>query len=109
MAIFEAKMTSKGQVTVPVEIRNAFNIKPGDKLLFCTDERRTLRVIVKNRTLASMAGFLGTPPVNSALSIEDLDDALGEALGRDDKRIRDDWSGHEHTAPAPGKRRPAAE
>jgi antitoxin PrlF len=29
-----AKVTSKGQITIPVEIRQALGVKPGDKLVF---------------------------------------------------------------------------
>jgi AbrB family looped-hinge helix DNA binding protein len=29
-----AKVTSKGQITVPVEIRKSLGVKPGDHLLF---------------------------------------------------------------------------
>jgi antitoxin PrlF len=29
-----AKVTSKGQITIPVEIRQALGLKPGDKLVF---------------------------------------------------------------------------
>jgi AbrB family looped-hinge helix DNA binding protein len=31
---FRAKVTSKGQITVPVEIRRTLGVKPGDKLRF---------------------------------------------------------------------------
>ena len=109
MAIFEAKMTSKGQVTVPAEVRELFGIKPGDKLLFCTGENRGLKIIVKNRRAVEMAGMLASDALSAPLSIEELGDALGEALGEDDRRIRDDWNRHQRTSSAAGKRRPAAE
>ena len=32
--IFRAKVTSKGQITVPVEIRNSLGVKPGDTIRF---------------------------------------------------------------------------
>jgi AbrB family looped-hinge helix DNA binding protein len=109
MTVFEAKVTSKGQLTVPVEIRDMFNIKPGDKVVFCTRQGGGLSLIVKNKTLAQVVGILGTPPKNAGLSIEDVDDVIAEALAEDDRRIRDDWSGHEHSSAVAGKRRPAAE
>jgi AbrB family looped-hinge helix DNA binding protein len=31
---FRAKVTSKGQITVPVEIRRTLGVKPGDNILF---------------------------------------------------------------------------
>lgn len=30
----ESRMTSRGQITVPVEIRNKFKLKPGDIICF---------------------------------------------------------------------------
>ena len=35
-----AKVTSKGQVTIPVEIRRKLGIKNGDKVLFIEESRR---------------------------------------------------------------------
>lgn len=51
-----AKVTSKGQVTIPVEIRKSLNIQEGDNLMFdSSDEVATLRVI-KNRKLTEFRG-----------------------------------------------------
>jgi antitoxin PrlF len=33
-----ARITSKGQITVPLDIRRALGVRPGDSLLFETDE-----------------------------------------------------------------------
>lgn len=35
-----AKVTSKGQITIPVEIRKKLRIKDGDKVLFMEDDGR---------------------------------------------------------------------
>ena len=39
---YRAKVTSKGQITVPVEIRRSLGVKPGDKirLLFLREKQR---------------------------------------------------------------------
>lgn len=34
----EAKLTSKGQITIPQEVRRVLGVQPGDKLLFEGDE-----------------------------------------------------------------------
>ena len=34
-----AKVSFSGQITVPVEVRRALNLKPGDKVLFIQNER----------------------------------------------------------------------
>jgi len=51
-----AKVTSKGQVTIPVEIRKSLNIQEGDNLMFdSSNEVATLRVI-KNLKLTEFRG-----------------------------------------------------
>ena len=35
----QAKITSKGQITVPREVRRALGVRPGDRLLFEGDEK----------------------------------------------------------------------
>lgn len=39
-----AKVTSKGQITIPVEIRNKLGIKEGDKVLFVEEGSRIFMV-----------------------------------------------------------------
>lgn len=55
-----AKVTSKGQVTIPVEIRKKLGIKDGDKLLFMEDGGR---IYVMNSSMAALkeaqASFTG--------------------------------------------------
>lgn len=34
----QARITSKGQITVPREVRRVLGVRPGDKLLFESDE-----------------------------------------------------------------------
>lgn len=45
-----AKITSKGQVTIPVEVRKSLGVKPGDKLRFEPQEGgfRVVREIEEN-------------------------------------------------------------
>ena len=40
-----AKVTSKGQVTIPVEIRRKLGIKNGDKVLFIEESGRVYMMI----------------------------------------------------------------
>jgi antitoxin PrlF len=37
-----AKVTSKGQITIPVEIRKKLNLKNGDKVVFMEDQDKVL-------------------------------------------------------------------
>jgi AbrB family looped-hinge helix DNA binding protein len=35
----QAKITSKGQITVPREVRRVLGVRPGDRLIFESDEK----------------------------------------------------------------------
>jgi AbrB family looped-hinge helix DNA binding protein len=56
-----ATVTSKGQVTVPVEVRRHLRIDEGDKVVFRVDETGAVRLErVKYPTIASLRGIAGT-------------------------------------------------
>src|SRR5271165_1665161 len=60
-------MTSKGQVTVPREIRDRLGLKPGDKMAFTMLSDGTVVMRPKTRRLADLAGSLtrsGQPTVS---------------------------------------------
>src|SRR2546423_14653217 len=57
--VLRARLTSKGQLTVPVEVRRLYDLKPGDELAFRVAED-ALQVTPIRRRLAS--SFLGALP-----------------------------------------------
>jgi antitoxin PrlF len=54
----DATMTSKGQVTIPKEIREKLRLKTGDRLTFWIDDRGEVRIVARNRRLRDMIGFM---------------------------------------------------
>jgi antitoxin PrlF len=50
-----ATITSKGQTTIPKEVRAAANLKPGDRIHFAVLEDGTIIVRVKNRSIREIA------------------------------------------------------
>lgn len=46
-----AKVTSKGQITIPIEIREKLGVKTGDKVLFVEEEGK---VVIMNASLAAL-------------------------------------------------------
>lgn len=54
----EAKVTSKGQITLPSRVRARLKVGPGDRVVFV--EGRDGKIIVRSRsgTLADMKGIL---------------------------------------------------
>jgi AbrB family looped-hinge helix DNA binding protein len=61
----QAKITSKGQVTVPVEIRRLLRIRPGDRLVFEGDENGVqVRPVRTESPFAKYAG-IGNPGIGT--------------------------------------------
>ena len=55
-----AKVTSKGQITIPVAIRNALGIREGDKILFMEEgDRVILTNASTNALLKAQEAFQG--------------------------------------------------
>ena len=42
MAVYRSKVTSKGRLTIPLEVRKRLGIKPGDELEFVTGKAATI-------------------------------------------------------------------
>lgn len=54
-----AKITSKGQVTIPKSVRDALQLNEGDELLFRVERSRA--VIAKTPDLLGLAGTVAVP------------------------------------------------
>jgi antitoxin PrlF len=64
-----AKLTSKGQVTIPKAIRDQLGLKPGSRLEFYIDEHGRA-VMVPTIKLSELVGLLRRP--QGAVSIEEI-------------------------------------
>lgn len=75
------KVTSKGQVTLPADIRKELGIERGDDLVFELAPDRTMRVrVVKHRRLSDFYGAL--PATRPFPGKEAVREEAGQALGR---------------------------
>ena len=54
----KAILTSKGQATIPKEIRDSLGIKSGDRITFTLMPDATVVMRVKNRSVYELAGKL---------------------------------------------------
>ncbi len=55
-----ARLTSKGQVTIPKRVRDALDLREGDEVLFRVDRGRA--VVAKTPNFLELAGSVATPP-----------------------------------------------
>jgi antitoxin PrlF len=74
-----ATITSKGQTTIPKDVRDRLNLKPGDRLDFIFDNEGTLRVVPLNVSLDDLKSLL--PPPQRVLSNDKLDEAIASGWG----------------------------
>jgi len=64
-----ATLTSKGQTTIPKEIRESLGMKPGDLMTFTLMPDGTVVIRVKRKSVMDLAGVLrkkGRKPVSIA-------------------------------------------
>lgn len=78
-------MTSKGQITIPSEVRDALNLEPGTRFYVAARNGQVV-AIPKNKNLMDLAGIIKLPP-GVTLSLEDMEEAVADAVAEDDKRI----------------------
>ncbi|KZL51424.1 MULTISPECIES: AbrB/MazE/SpoVT family DNA-binding domain-containing protein [Cyanophyceae] len=61
-----ATITTKGQVTIPKEIRDYLNLDTGSKVDFVIDENGIVKLIPLNVPIQSLSGILHRPGIKSA-------------------------------------------
>ncbi len=66
----EAAVTSKGQITIPAEIRKQMNLRPQDKVVFTLLPNGTTVMRAKNRSVTSLAGTIKS--TKKRISIKDM-------------------------------------
>lgn len=74
-------MTSKGQITVPKDVREALGLTPGTKVSFTRNEDGDYVLSTSRRTIGELRGRLGYR--GPAVSLEEMDAAIAqEASGQ---------------------------
>jgi len=76
----QSTITSKGQVTVPAEIRAKLNLQTGDRLDFEIDHGAIRVVPVGKGTLREFMEIL--PKSSRAVSVEEMNEAIAEEAAR---------------------------
>ena len=83
-----ARVTSKGQVTIPADVRRALKIDQGDDLVFeVTSERSAELKVLKRTRLSDLFGAL--PSTRPFAGKEATREEVGRKLG---KKLRDKQS-----------------
>jgi antitoxin PrlF len=67
-------MTTKGQITVPAEVRDALGLKPGDQVAFVTRDDGVVELHPRKGSVVDLFGMLA--PTLRGVTDDDLRDAI---------------------------------
>ncbi len=79
--MIHAKITSKGQITLPVEMREKLALMTGDQVIFEQLDNGDFVLRKKTRDIRELRGTLKSP-AGKPVSLKDMDRDVGEYLGR---------------------------
>ena len=69
-----ATLTSKGQITIPAEVRQALGVKAGDRVEFVELSPGRYEFIAATQPVTALKGMFGKP--RKAVSIDDMNAAI---------------------------------
>ena len=69
-----ATVTSKGQITIPADVRQALNVEAGDRVEFVQIEPGQYMVVAANRSVTDLKGMFGK--ASKTVSIEQMNHAI---------------------------------
>lgn len=80
MKEFLSSVSTKGQVTLPAEIRSRLGIKPRDKVVIVLDEED---VILRPAQVSLKAGFQSIPALKRRHSLDEMTEIAAEEHAED--------------------------
>lgn len=78
-----AAVTSKGQVTIPLEVRTRLGIRPGSRLSFVPTGTGGYEIHSAAGSVADLEGAVARPA--KPVSIDEMNEAIASAAGSDDQ------------------------
>ena len=75
-----ATLTTKGQVTIPLDVRRALNVEAGDRVEFVQIEPGRFELIATTRSVRELKGRFGSP--KKAVTVEAMNAAIAAQAAR---------------------------
>jgi AbrB family looped-hinge helix DNA binding protein len=72
-------VTSKGQITIPVDIRNLLNIRVGDVLEFLVEEDGKIKLYPQSKDIQDLKTLLPKP--KKKLTVDEMNDIIAKRGG----------------------------
>jgi AbrB family looped-hinge helix DNA binding protein len=71
-----ATLTTKGQITIPADVRNALNVDVGDRVEFVQIAPDRFEFVAANRSITELKGMFGKS--GKTVSIDDMNKAIAK-------------------------------
>lgn len=75
-----AVLTSKGQITIPKEVRQALGVDSGDRLEFTETAKGVFEVVAASKDVRELKGIIARP--RRPVSVDDMRKAVARRAGR---------------------------
>lgn len=69
-------VTTKGQITIPAEVRKALGLHTGSRVVFVATETGTYELVAETRTVRTLKGIVGHQ--GKPVSLDEMDRAISE-------------------------------
>jgi antitoxin PrlF len=71
-------VTSKGQITIPLEVRRALGLESGSRVEFVEHSDGSFEIVPATRSVKDLKGIVRTQ--RGVVTIEQMDDAVADAV-----------------------------
>lgn len=71
-----ATVTSKGQITIPAEVRKALGIETGDRVEFIEVDKGRFELVPATNSVKALKGMFGKPA--KTVTIEEMNEAIAK-------------------------------
>lgn len=75
-----ATVTSKGQITIPKEVRDALGLESGDRVEFVAGAPGVYEIVAASKDVRELKGMIARP--RKPVSVEDMRKAVARRAGR---------------------------
>jgi len=73
-----AKVTSKGQITIPLNVRTALGLEAGSRVEFVAGADGSYEIVPATRSITDLKGVVQSS--RHAVSLEQMDEAVADAV-----------------------------
>lgn len=78
----QAKLTSKGQITIPKSIRDYLHLREGDQLQFIIDKTGKVILTAKTIDIKEVVGMYHYKTPKKKTTVRDMDEAIAKRMRR---------------------------